>query len=237
MNMGRYVLCSSDNGYIRSVIELIEPHDFTFSDPFWALVSATSSTAQFGGVWNGVSFDPPVPPLSPNHTDYDLAVLNEVSRHNAVRTAAIGSVTPAAVAAIAAVGASAVAARADHVHPVPAIAPATPSRALNTTFQPHATKQVLCLYGVQITCTASLTGGQNGRVRLLSDAASPPTTIRAEVQNNNSVSLAIALTAVNGQTGLLAYLCPAGHNVRLETANVVGTPSFTLISQTEIPIG
>lgn len=236
--MARYALYSVSTGYITAVFELIEPQNFVCSDANWALVSATSSVAAFGGTWNGVSFEEPTYPIAATLPSLDALVLFEVNNHNMPKVAAVGSVTPSHVAAIASVGVSSVAARADHVHAVADIAPnSAPGRSLNSTFQPSATKQVLCMYGIQITCTASLAGGQNGRVRLLSDASSPPTTIRGEIQNQNSVSLAIALTAVNGQTGMLAYLCPAGHNVRLETANVVGSPGFTLVSQCEIPIG
>lgn len=234
----RYAFIRDDTGQVINLFELIEPQNFTSPLAGHSFVIATSSAAVVGGVWTGSVFLPPDTPWQPNPPDIDVALLLQVDNHNFPKVPAVGSVTPSPVAAAGLVGTSALAARADHVHAVASIAPnSSPGRSLNTTFKPSATKQVLCIYGVQITCTASLAGGANGRVRLLSDAASPPTTIRAEIQNQNSVSLAIALTAVNGQTGLLMYLCPADHNIRLETNNTTGTPAFTLISQCEIPLG
>lgn len=171
-----------------------------------------------------------------------ISALNSSVSSLAASIPAASTATPANVAAAGLAGVASTFARGDHAHKVPDIAPnSAPGRSLNSTFTPSATKQVLCLYAVQIVCSASLAGGQNGRIRLLSDPpttpASNPTTVRGEVQNQNSVSLAIALTAVNGQTGMLAYLCPAGHTVRLETAQTLGAPTFSLIGQCEIPIG
>lgn len=113
----------------------------------------------------------------------------------------------------------------------------SPSRTLNSNFTPHATKQTLVIYTIEIACTASLTGGQAGRVRLLSDTAATPTTERCQVYNENSVSLAIALTAVNKQRAVLFYFVPAGHKVRLESTQVTGAPSISIVTQTEITLG
>lgn len=117
------------------------------------------------------------------------------------------------------------------------ITPSTPARSLNAVFQPNATKAVDCSYSISITCTATLTGGQTGKVELFSDAVNPPTTLRSTLRNSNSVSLAIALTAVNEQTSLLNYLVPIGHYVKLLTTNVLGTPTFSMISQSESVLG
>lgn len=87
-----------------------------------------------------------------------------------------------------------------------------------------------------INCTATLAGGQNGTVQLLSDTASPPTTVRATARNENSVTLAIALTAVNNQTIPLSYLAPPNHNVRLATSFTGNSCTMSIVTQTEQPL-
>lgn len=84
------------------------------------------------------------------------------------------------------------------------------------------------------TPTASLSGGQNGTVELRSDSGSTPTAVRCQAYNENSVALAIALTAVNNQRTVLSHLVPAGHYVRLVSS---GNATISLVNQTEIVIG
>lgn len=117
------------------------------------------------------------------------------------------------------------------------ITPSTPTRTIGTAFQPSATNAVLCLYSIQISCTASLSGGQAGQVQFLSDTSNPPTTVRATIANQNTSGLTIGLTVVNNQTALLFYLVPAGHYVKLVSTNTTGTPSYTMVSQTEEVLG
>lgn len=117
------------------------------------------------------------------------------------------------------------------------ITPSTPTRTIGTAFQPSATNAVLCIYSIQIACTASLTGGQAGQVQLLSDANNPPTTVRATIANQNTSTLTIGLTVINNQTATLSYLVPAGHYVKLVSTNTTGTPTYTMVSQTEEVLG
>lgn len=155
-----------------------------------------------------------------------------------LNTPAPATATPAAPAASGAVGTASKYAREDHVHPLPAAAASTPSRTLNSAgFQPSTTKLVLVSYSVRITCTASLSGGQDGKIELMSDANATPTTVRAVAQNRNSVSLAIALTAINEQTAQLSALVPAGHYVRLISTQTTGAPTFAIVSQSEVVVG
>lgn len=148
------------------------------------------------------------------------------------------------------VGTSLKYAREDHIHPAQSVTvgpqgpagfgtvtPSTPTRTIGTAFQPSATNAVLCIYSIQIACTASLTGGQTGTVQLLSDASNPPTTVRATIGNQNTSTLTIGLTIVNNQTATLSYLVPIGQYVKLVSANVTGTPTFTMIAQTEEVLG
>lgn len=117
------------------------------------------------------------------------------------------------------------------------ITPSTPSRTIGTAFQPSATNAVFCLYSIQIACTASVSGGQTGQVQLLSDASNPPTTVRATLVNQNTSTLTIGLTVVNNQTSILSYLVPIGHYIKLVSTNTTGTPSYTMVSQTEAVLG
>lgn len=113
----------------------------------------------------------------------------------------------------------------------------SPGRSFNSTFTPSATKATLVCYTVEIACTANLVGGQAGRVRLLSDTSTPPTTERCQVYNENSVSLALAITAINKQRATLWHFVPPGHKVYLESTQVTGTPTITLVTQTEVTLG
>lgn len=107
------------------------------------------------------------------------------------------------------------------------------NRSLNSDFTPNETKAVLVSYTVEITCTASLSGGQSGLVELRSDINATPTTVRCAVSNANSVSLALAVTLVNTYKGVLSYLVPPGHVVRLVSS---GTATITLTNQVETTI-
>lgn len=110
---------------------------------------------------------------------------------------------------------------------------ALPARALNTTFKPSTTRPVWVQYTVEISCTATLAGGQSGTVQLLSDGDATPTTVRGSALNANSVSLAIALTAVNTQRVPLSYMVPANHTVRLASS---GTCAVSLVSSAEVAL-
>lgn len=112
----------------------------------------------------------------------------------------------------------------------------TPSRSLNSDFQPSSTLPTMVFYTVELICTANLSGGETATVELRSDSASTPTTVRTTVRNANSVSLAIALTLVNTHVGVLSYIVPAGHNVRL-VSSATGSPTITLLSSVEVALG
>lgn len=114
------------------------------------------------------------------------------------------------------------------------ISQSSPARALNSAgFQPSVTKPCMVSYSVKITCTATILGGQDGKVELMCDANSTPTTVQATAQNRSSVSLAIALTAINEQTLPLTWLVPAGYYVRLISTQTQGAPTFALINASE----
>lgn len=105
-------------------------------------------------------------------------------------------------------------------------------RALNTTFMPSATRPTWVSYSINILTT----NNENGLVELRSDAASPPTTIRASRRSSFSVSGILGVTGNGNDTNALNFLVPAGHYVRLVTTNTAGTPTFSIVSQTEITL-
>lgn len=93
-----------------------------------------------------------------------------------------------------------------------------PSRALNSSFQISSTRNANVSYAVDITCTATLIGGQTGTITLQYADDSGITTNVVSLpggQASNSVSLAIALTAVNSGTVNLHGVIPAGKWVKI----------------------
>lgn len=110
------------------------------------------------------------------------------------------------------------------------------TRALNTAFQISATRAARAIYSVQITVTASISGGQNGDVilEIASDAAfTTNVQTLAIAGNGQTYSLAVALQGVQPGTYLLAGFVPAGMWARLRTVNNVGTPSYQFRSGQE----
>lgn len=104
------------------------------------------------------------------------------------------------------------------------------TRALNTAFQVSATRDSWVSYSVQITVTASISGGQNGDV-ILEIASNSGFT--ANVQTlavagvGQTYTLAIALQGVQPQTNVVSGFIPAGYYARLRTVNNTGTPAFS----------
>lgn len=117
------------------------------------------------------------------------------------------------------------------------VAPATSTRALGATFQPHATKAVRVSYSVRTQVTNPLLAGSSvATVTLLSDAANPPTIERARVSAESTVGLAVSLALTTANVAPLTYLVPAGHYVRL-VSTVTGTGQNTIVSQVEEVLG
>lgn len=109
---------------------------------------------------------------------------------------------------------------------------ATPTRTLNSNFTPSATRPVLCIYSIQINSGNNV----DGQVELRSDSAATPTTARAMIRSQIAVSGLLGVSGSTISAGVLVYLVPATHNVRLVTINNSGTPTFTLVNQVEITI-
>lgn len=113
----------------------------------------------------------------------------------------------------------------------------TASHSLNSIFQVSSTRWSFVTYSVDISCTSTLVGGQSGTVFL---EISPSNTFASGIQeigeftNGNSVSLAIAITVVQVNTGCISAMIPPGYYARLRTANNTGTPTFTYKSGFEV---
>lgn len=106
-----------------------------------------------------------------------------------------------------------------------ALTPVTPARALDTNFQPSATRPVFAVYTVKLAI--SLLTTTTVTVELRSDAANPPTTVRAQAHNSSTPAIDL-----DSQVDIpMAYIVPTGHFVRLQTS---GTGTATLVRQTEI---
>lgn len=117
------------------------------------------------------------------------------------------------------------------------ITPSTPARILGAAFQPSAMKAVYCSYTARTTATNPLLAGNSSAVvRLLSDAANPPTTERCRVECVSSVGLAVAVAITTTNTAPLDYICPPGHYVLL-TSSTSGTASAAIVTQTEEALG
>jgi hypothetical protein len=109
----------------------------------------------------------------------------------------------------------------------------TPARALNVNFTPHATRPVLGIYSVQVTCTASLLVGQAGRIDLMADNG-VPATVRASNRSSLTAGVIVALGDQTIQRVPISFLFPAGWSGRLQSTAEVGAPTFAISAQTEI---
>lgn len=117
---------------------------------------------------------------------------------------------------------------------VPVYTPASPvqssaTRTLNTAFQISTTRNSLVMYSVQITVSASITGGQNGDVvlEIASDSGFTTNVQTVAVSGlGQTYTLAIALAGVQPQTTVVSGFVPVGYYARLRTVNNTGTPGF-----------
>lgn len=103
------------------------------------------------------------------------------------------------------------------------------SRSLNSAFQISPSRNALVTYSVQITVTASISGGQNGDV-ILEIASDSGFTTNVQTLSASGLgqtyTLAVALQGVQPQTQPVSGFVPAGYFVRLRTVQNTGTPSF-----------
>lgn len=110
------------------------------------------------------------------------------------------------------------------------------TRNLNMGFQISSTRDCLVNYAITVTTTANLISGQSGSVFLdiASDSGFTMNLQSIGSVNGNSVSLAIALTAIQSVTATLSYYVPAGYYIRIRTVNTLGTPTFSYAGGQEV---
>jgi hypothetical protein len=108
-----------------------------------------------------------------------------------------------------------------------------PARTLNSAFQISATRDVMVSYSVDITVAAVLIAGTSGRVYLeYANEVGFTTVVTTIASCGNSTGGVLSIT--NLGTANLTGLVPAGKFVRLRTANVTGTPTYTFQAAQEV---
>jgi hypothetical protein len=98
------------------------------------------------------------------------------------------------------------------------------------------------MYSVSVftTLVGAVGLGAVGRIELRSDAANPPTTVRASTGGSltsipNTLTAGVTISTVT--QGELTYVVPVGHFVEIASSPGQDTPIFTLDVVTEIPVG
>lgn len=109
----------------------------------------------------------------------------------------------------------------------------TPSRSLNTNFQPHATRPTVCIYSFQLHTVLTALGVSSAGVELRSDANPTPTTSRVSIMHQIAIGIGLFIDHQSDGIYNLTHVVPAGHYVRL-VPSVSGSGTITSISQTEI---
>lgn len=113
----------------------------------------------------------------------------------------------------------------------------TPSRSLDTAYQPSATRDTFGSWSVAIASNLSLSGGQLGSIQLQTADDSGFTTnvaTMAESQNGNTGALTIGLNTVQTQGTTLTGIIPAGKYFRLHSVDTTGTPTQTSVRAQEV---
>lgn len=112
-----------------------------------------------------------------------------------------------------------------------------PSRSLNSCFQISNTQDADFHYGVDITAALSLSGGQTGSVAVVAYTNSGCTTGAQQLtptkQNGNTGTLTIGLGLTQIISEGLDGTAPKSKWLKIVTANVIGTPTFSINSNQE----
>lgn len=106
----------------------------------------------------------------------------------------------------------------------------TVTRPLNsTTFTISSTKEAIVRYNIKISCTASIGSNSLGRINFQYSTNGGSSWIDAgEIENSNTVTLAIALNSITTQSGFIVWKVPANALCRLVPTNT-GTTTITWI--------
>lgn len=104
-----------------------------------------------------------------------------------------------------------------------------PNRAIGAAFQPSTTNPSFVCYRAKASVTTSLTGANQGRIRIRTGAASGSTTEypgAVEVTYTLGLGLAASTTVANG--GSICAFVPVNWFVLVDTVTDSGSPVFTL---------
>lgn len=106
----------------------------------------------------------------------------------------------------------------------------TASRAINSaTYQVSATKQATVFYTIRINCVATIGGASSGTVALQYSTNGGSTWVEVgQVENSNTVTLAVVLNSNTTQTGQVSGIIPAGAIVRMNQSST-GTTTITFV--------
>lgn len=104
----------------------------------------------------------------------------------------------------------------------------TVARPINsTTFQPSSTKQAFVFYTIRINCVATIGGASSATVSLQHSNDNGSTWIDdGQLENSNTVSLAIILNSNTTQTSQISAVIPAGAICRLVSSNLGATITY-----------
>lgn len=116
---------------------------------------------------------------------------------------------------------------------VPAKTFSNTTRTLNTAFQVSTTRDAFVTYTVDISVTSLVLAGTSGRVYLEYADDSGFTTNVVTVSSSPSATSGV-LNVTNLGSGNVSGVIPAGKYVRIRTANVAGSPTFTYQGSQEV---
>lgn len=109
----------------------------------------------------------------------------------------------------------------------------TPTRTFGTAFQPSTGFDSEVFYTISISCTLSLSGGQDGEVQLQTSPDNVTYTTKSKFGGSNTGSLTLGLNTAQKSVGLLSCKVPKGYYVKIVTVNNTSTPAFGLIQSIE----
>lgn len=105
----------------------------------------------------------------------------------------------------------------------------TASRAINSSTFQVSTRQATVFYTIRINCTASIGSASSGTVALQYSTDNGSAWVDVgQVENSNTVTLAVVLNSNTTQTGQLSGIIPAGAIVRMNQSSS-GTTTITFV--------
>lgn len=113
----------------------------------------------------------------------------------------------------------------------------TPSRSMDTAYQPSTTRDTFGSWSTTIASNLSLSGGQLGSIQLqYADDSGFTTNVVtvSEAQNGNTGTLTIGLNTVQTQGTTVTGIIPTGKYFRLHSVDTTGTPTQTSIRAQEV---